>query len=105
MVWPVSPTTGPPQIPAWIALASFGWNSSFWTSGPLPIRWPLELTIGPLSEGGSLGILVNPRAAKFAVPAVEVPRSTVGMLLAPTLSTDTCAFPVVGYSTDAARFP
>jgi len=105
---PVAPTTGPPHTPAMIAFESCTRNSSFLISGPVPSRWPRLLTIRSLPAAGSLGTLgtlVNPRAAKCSVPAVEVARSTVGMLLAPTLSTDTFALPVFGYSTVASRFP
>ena len=72
----------------------------------LLIAWVLGL-VGTYTIGAFVHVLL---VAAIVLIVMGLLTGTVlgaglGMLLAPTLSTDTGASPVVGYSTDAARFP
>src|SRR4029453_4910492 len=92
--------TGPPQTPSCTTLASLGTNLSCLICVSGWVRCPIWVTIG----AGPGGILVNPLAVNDSALAAEVSRLTVGMLLAPTLSTATSAgVPTFGYRTAAGR--
>src|SRR2546430_3478141 len=89
----------PPVMPAEILSK----NSSRFTCGEAAAaKWPSTFC----SDAPFDGTLVKPRNEKAATPAVDAAKSTVGMLLAPILSTTTspdCELGVV--STVAGRSP